>query len=152
MSTIEQNKQLARRVPEEIATQGNLDLIEEVFAEDAIEHGVFDDARGHDAIRASLEGFRLGFSDFSATVEDMVCEGDTVAMRVTIRGTHDSPFMGFEPTGNEVEVQNMVFTRVENGKIVERWIQPDTLGLLRQLGVISSETVSMERPDSKKSR
>ena len=133
-----ENERIARRVPEDIATGGNLDLILEVFAEDAVEHGPFgQEARGHDAIREFLQQYRTAFPDFSATVEDAVTEGDTVAMRVTLRGTHEGEFMGIEPTNESLEVGNMVFTRVEDGKIVERWLQPDTLGMLRQLGVVS---------------
>jgi predicted ester cyclase len=83
-----------------------------------------------------MESIRGAFSDFSATVDDVVAEGDTVAMRVTLRGTHDGPFMGIEPTGNEFEVSNMVFTRIEDGKIAERWVLPDMLGMLQQVGAV----------------
>ena len=133
-----ENERIARRVPEDIATEGNLDLVPEVFAADAVEHGPFgQEARGHDEIREFLEGYRAAFPDFSATVEDVVSEGDTVAMRVTLRGTHEGELMGMEPTGESFEVGNMVFTRIEDGKIAERWLQPDTLGMLEQLGIVS---------------
>lgn len=139
-STIEENKQLARRVPEDLATERNIDLVDELYAEDAVEHDPFGDHRGHDEIRKSMELPLSAFSDFTATVEDIVAEGDTVAMRVTLRGTHDGEFMGFEPTGREFEIQNMVFTRIEDGKIVERWVQPDVLGQMQQVGVIDLPT------------
>ena len=130
---------IARRVPEEVATGKNLDLVEELYAEDCVEHGPFgQDTEGRDAVREQLEAFVDAFPDFEATVEDAVTEGDTVAMRVTLSGTHDGPFMGIEPTGESFRVQNMVFTRVEDGRIVERWVQPDTLGMLAQMGVVDS--------------
>jgi predicted ester cyclase len=81
---------------------------------------------------------RAAFSDFSATVEDTVASNDTVAMRVTLRGTHDGDFVGIEPTGKTFEVTNMVFTRVEDGRIAERWVLPDMLGMLSQVGAIES--------------
>lgn len=65
-----------------------------------------------------------------------MAEGDTAAMRVTLRGTHDGEFLGIEPTGESFGVQNMVFTRVSGGRIAERWLRPDTLGMLQQLGVL----------------
>ncbi|MDS0294828.1 ester cyclase [Halogeometricum luteum] len=130
----EQNERIARRVPEDVATGGDLDLIDELYAEDAVEHDPFGEHRGRERIKESVGAFVGAFSDFSATVEDVVAEGDTVAMRVTLRGTHDGPFMGLEPTGERVEVSNAVFTRIEDGKIAERWVHPDALGLLRQLG------------------
>ena len=136
MTTMAENEQLARRVPEEIATEGNLDLVESVYAEDAVEHDPFGDANGRAEIRESIGGFIDAFEDFSATVEDIVADGDTVAMRVTLRGTHNREFLGIEPTGESFEVQNMVLTRVEDGRITERWVLPDALGMLMQLGVI----------------
>lgn len=133
-----ENERIARQVPEDIATAGNLDLIEEVYAEDAVEHGPFGrDVRGIESLTETMASYRDAFPDFSATVEDAVTQGDTVAMRVTVRGTHEGEFLGVEPTNRSFEVQNMVFTRIENGKIVERWVQPDTLGMLRQLGIVT---------------
>lgn len=135
---VEENKRIARRVPEDIATERNVDLIDDVFAEDAVEHAPFGDSRGRAEIRADFERFLDAFPEFSATVEEIIAEGDTVAMRVTLRGVQDGEFMGMEPTGREFDVQNTVFTRVEDGKIVERWLQPDTLGMLEQLGAVES--------------
>lgn len=130
---------IARRVPEEVATGKNLDLVDEIYAEDCIEHSPFgQDIEGRDAVKEQLQTFLEAFPDFEATVEDVVTEGDTVAMRVTLSGTHEGQFMGIEPTGEAFRVQNMVFTRVEDGRIVERWVQPDTLGMLAQLGVVDS--------------
>lgn len=133
-----ENERIARRVPEEIATEGNLDAIDEVFAENAVEHAPFgQEVHGRDAIRESLAGYLEAFPDFSATVEDAVTEGDTVAMRVTLRGTHEGEFMGMEPTNESFEIGNMVFTRIQDGRVAERWLQPDTLGMLQQLGIVS---------------
>jgi steroid delta-isomerase-like uncharacterized protein len=137
-ATTEENKRLTRRFPEEVATKGNTDVIDEISSEDIIDHSPLGEVRGREELKEQIEYLRTAFGDFSATVEDIVAEGDTVAMRVTLRGTHQGEFMGVEPTGNEFEVRNMVFTRIEDGKIVERWVQPDTLGLMQQLGVVES--------------
>ncbi len=131
----EENKQIARRFPEEIASEGNFDLIDEICAEDMIDHSPFWEMRGREAVKEQNRALFEAFGDFSATVEDIAAEGDTVAMRVTVRGTHEGEFMGLEPTGRSFEIGNMVFTRIEDGRIAERWVQPDMLGLLRQLGV-----------------
>ena len=137
---IEQNKRIARRIPEELATGGDLDLIEELYAVDAVEHDPFGDHSGRTAIRKSMEGLLVAFPDFSATVEEIIAEGDLVAMRVTLRGTHEGEFLGAEPTGRKFEVGNTVFTRLEDGIVAERWVQPDTFGLLQQLGIESTPT------------
>jgi predicted ester cyclase len=70
----------------------------------------------------------------------MIAEGDTVAIRVTWNATHDGAYQGIEPTGNEVEFSVIEFHRLVDGKIAERWIQPDQLGLMQQLGVIDPST------------
>lgn len=141
-----ENERIARRVPEDIATEGNLDLVREVYTEDAVEHGPFGrDVRGNEAIEETLASYRDAFPDFSATVEDVVAQGDTVAMRVTLRGTHEGEFMGMEPTNRSFEIRNMVFTRIENGKIAERWVQPDTAAMLQQLGVVPEDLSSATR-------
>lgn len=135
--TTDDIERIARRYPEEIAAEGNFDLHEELVTEDYVEHGPFgEDVQGRDADVEKMREFLNAFENFEATVEDAVAQDDTVAMRVTLRGTHEGPFRGIEPTGNEIEVNNMVFTRVEDGKIAERWLQPDTLGLMEQLGAV----------------
>lgn len=135
-SDTSENKRLARRVPEDLATEQDIGLIDELYADDAVEHDPMGDHRGHAAIRESFETVLDAFPDITATVEDIVAENDRVAMRVTLRGTHEGGFMGIDPTGKPFEVGNMVFTRVEDGKIAERWVQPDMLGMLQQLGVV----------------
>lgn len=71
------------------------------------------------------------------TIDDApIAKGDTVAVRSTHRGTHEGEFMGIEPTGKQIEVENTIFARIEDGKVVERWVQFDTFGLMQQLGAI----------------
>jgi steroid delta-isomerase-like uncharacterized protein len=135
-STPAENKRIARRFPEEVATAGNVDLIEELCTPDVVDRSPLGEVHGHDELKRHLESIRAAFSDHSATVEDAVAEGDTVAMRVTLRGTHDGEFMGIEPTGNEFAVTNMVFTRIEDGRIAERWVNPDVYGLMQQLDAV----------------
>lgn len=135
-TTAEENKRLVRRIPEEVANQGNLDAIDEIFTENAVDHTPFGELRGHQEIKEQFELFLGAFPDFTVTIDDVIAEDDTVAVRVTQRGTHDGEFMGIDPTGQEIEIQTMAFIRVEEGKVAERWIQPDRLGLMQQLGVV----------------
>ncbi|WP_345784908.1 ester cyclase [Natrinema sp. 1APR25-10V2] len=135
-TTPEENKRLARRFPEEIATEGKVDLIDEICAEEVTDHNPLGEMHGRDELKDHLTSLRAAFGGFSAAVEEAIAEGEIVAMRVTLRGNHEGEFLGIAPTGTEVEVANMVFTRVEDGQIVERWVQPDMLGLMQQLGVI----------------
>jgi predicted ester cyclase len=135
-TTAEENKQIARRFPEEVATEGDIDLIDDLYSADVVDHKPLRETRGREELKRHIESVRAAFGNFSATVEDAVGEGDTVAMRVTLRGRHDGDFAGIEPTGNEVGVTNMVFTRIEDGHIAERWVNPDVYGLMQQVDAV----------------
>ncbi|SEL27161.1 ester cyclase [Haloferax larsenii] len=141
--TDEANALVARRFPEEVATEGKIEIIDEICAEDIVDHSPLGDRRGREELKEQLRKLNEAFGDFSATVEDIVTEGDTVAMRVTLRGTHESEFMGFEPTGKSFEAGNMVFTRIEDGLIAERWVEPDLLGMFTQLGIVDVDVSEM---------
>ena len=138
--TPEEIKQLVRRDPEEIWTEGNVEAIEELFASDFVLHDPTSpgEIQGREAYRETVETFREAFPDAEYTVEDVLAEGETAALRYTARATHQGTFMGLEPTGEQVEVSGMEMYRVQDGEIVEMWTSYDALGLLQQLGVVPS--------------
>ncbi len=76
---------------------------------------------------------RNAFPDAEATLEDVVAEGDRVAYRLTIRGTHRGEFLGVPPTGKQVAVSFFAIVRIENGKLAEEWGGLDVFDLLQQL-------------------
>lgn len=137
------NEEIARAYPERVANRKELDLLDELLTEDFVEHSPLGEEQGIAESRAGMEMILAAFPDFTATVEDVVSAGDTVAMRVTIRATHEGPFAGVEPTGKKIEVQNMVFSRIEGDRIAERWVLPDMLGMLQQVGAVD---VSLRAP------
>ena len=65
-----------------------------------------------------------------------LAEGDRVAWRFTVRGTHQGPFRGIAPTGRSIVLTGTALTRMRDGQMVENWNETDDLGLLQQLGVI----------------
>ena len=69
-------------------------------------------------------------------IEDVIAEGDKVAVRFTFRGTHQGELMGIPPTGKQVTISGMDINRIAGGKIAERWAVFDMLGMLQQLGVM----------------
>lgn len=79
---------------------------------------------------------RGGFSDIQWTLEETIVEGDKVAARFTMRGTHDGKFFGVPATGTKIEVRAMNFYTWADGKIVEEYGQPDQLGLMQQIGTL----------------
>lgn len=141
----EDNKRIVRRIRDEVEEQGDLGAVDEIFAEDVVVHTPMGEFSGREAIKEMYEGDRKAFSDSTETIHDFVAEGNTVAIRMTERGTHDGEFMGMEPTGKEYEIQTTAFLHLEDGKVAEWWIQPDTLGFLQQLGV-NPENLSEAMP------
>jgi predicted ester cyclase len=77
-----------------------------------------------------------GFSNLKVTIEDSVAEGDRVAIRFTVSGTHNGSFMGIAPTGRTIKVTATGIFRVVDGKATDNWVNFDALGLLQQLGVV----------------
>jgi predicted ester cyclase len=136
MST-EENKSLVRRYVEQILNRGNMAVADELLAPDykrytsptAVPLTV-------DVQKQRLAGIRAAFPDWHLTVEDMIAEGDRVAFRATIRGTHMGVFQNVAPTGKQVTVSALDIVRIEKGKFIEHWGGPDLLNLLQQLGAV----------------
>lgn len=134
MPALVDNKEIVRRFAEEFINEANYDTAEEFLAEDIADHTPLGETTGRDAVVETLKTVRTAFPDFVITPQEIIAEGDTVAVRMTQRGTHEGTFMGMKPTGNAFEIEAMGFARLEDGKIVERWGRPDVLELFRQLG------------------
>jgi steroid delta-isomerase-like uncharacterized protein len=134
MTTVS-NKVLMNRFTDFINT-ANEDLATEVISPNAIFHvpGRSEPLRGPPGYLAIIGMMRAGFPDIQWTLEELIAEGDKVAARFTMRGTHNGAFFGVPPSGKKIEVKAMNFYRITDGKIVEEHGQPDLLGLLQQIG------------------
>ena len=133
----ENNKQLMNRFVDFINTASE-QLAAELISPEAIFYvpGQPEPMRGPAGYLAIIEMMRSGFPDIQWTLEDIVAEGDKVAARFIMHGTHQGTFFGVPATGKSIEVQAMNFYRFSNGQIVEEYGQPDMLGLLGQIGAI----------------
>jgi predicted ester cyclase len=137
----EENKAVVRREVEEIFAQGNLDAADEIYHPDYVSpEPTSGDIRGIEGAKQFVAAFRQAFPDLQNTIEDMVAEGDKVAMRFRGSGTHLGETEAFgSPTGNRVEITGIAIERVAEGKIVEDWTNYDALGLLQQLGLVPQQ-------------
>ena len=113
-------------------------LAEELISPDAVFHvpGRPEPMRGPAGYLAIIGMMRGGFPDIQWTLEEVIAEGDKVAARFTMRGTHRGAFFGVPPTGKTIVVQAMNFYRLSGGQFVEERGQPDLLGLLEQIGAV----------------
>ena len=137
--TTEDNKGLVRRAWQELMNERDLDAIDKLFTEDYTHHGGGGEDLGREGIRKRDEGYLNAFSDLEVVVEDLVAEGDRVASRITLTGTHDGELRGIPATGRRATVMGTSIVRIENGQIAEEWEVFDQLGLMQQLGVIPTE-------------
>jgi steroid delta-isomerase-like uncharacterized protein len=132
----EGNKALVRRFYEEVWARGNLDVADEVFADDYVRHDLRagDAAPGPEGQKQIAAAFREAFPDLAWDVDFVLAEGDFVAGRWTASGTHLGSWAGVEPTGRRMRFSGINVFRFASGKVVEIWNHRDDLGLMEQLG------------------
>ena len=128
-------KARARRLAEELLTQGDLTVADELLAPDGSHHAPCAIAPGVDGAKSWIVTLRRSFPDLRAIVEDEIAEGDTVVQRLTLSGTHAGAFCGVPPTGRLITWELVEILRIgPDGKFTDHWSSWDQLGLLRQLG------------------
>jgi steroid delta-isomerase-like uncharacterized protein len=130
-----ETKAVARRFFAESAS-GAADAA--LIAPDLIYHGppMIGELRGRDAFVQVLDLFRRAFPGFTTTIEELVAEGDLVAVRHTHHGVHRGEFNGIPPAGREIHVTGIEIVRVRDGQVAEFWHLDDFLTLLQQLGAL----------------
>jgi predicted ester cyclase len=121
----EENKALVRRMVEAINAGTEDTAIDELFA-----------PRAARRVKRLFAEFRSAFPDWHEEVVELVAEGDTVAGRFRCSGTHLGEFLENPPTGKRMEVEEVFFLRAEDGRFVDFWGLEDSMGRMRQLGLI----------------
>lgn len=136
----EDNKALVRRWFEEVWNKGRAEAIGEMLAVDGVVHGLSDDPnnplRGPDDFRPFHTTFRGAFPNVNVVVEDLVAEGDKVAVRCSVRGKHTGDHLGIAASNVPVEFDGIAIVRIEDGKITEAWNNFDFLKMNKQIGAI----------------
>lgn len=131
--TIEQNKQLVRRLYEDCFNPGNLELVAQLLADDFVgSRG----ERGPSEFTNAIVALRKGFPDIHFEIEDLIAEGDQVVVRWKFQATHTGPFAGIAPSRKQVLQTALVMYKFRDGKITHAWQQVDRLGLLQQIGAL----------------
>jgi steroid delta-isomerase-like uncharacterized protein len=135
----EENKALIRRWIEafnERDLEGEADLLASGYVAHVPSPQGPQDLEGLEAWRGFTNPFVEALPDLRLTIEDIAAEGETVAARVSFRGTHHGQFQGLPPTGKEVNFTSMEFNRVVEGKVEEHWVEIDLLRVMGQLGLV----------------
>jgi steroid delta-isomerase-like uncharacterized protein len=123
-----------RRLVEQLVNKGDMAVVDEMFATNFFNHNpAARTTPDREGIKQLISMMRNAFLDYHNVIEDLIAEGDRVAVRVICRGTHRAEFMGIAPTGKSVEFSAVSIFRFVDGKVVERWNITDNLVLLQQL-------------------
>jgi predicted ester cyclase len=126
---LEENKAMVRRMVEAINAGEEEATVEELFA-----------PRAARRVKRLFAEFRSAFPDWQEEIVQLVAEGDAVAGRFRCSGTHRGEFLGEAPTHKRMDVEEVFFLRVEDGKFVDFWALEDSLGRMRQLGLLPSRS------------
>ena len=140
------NKQLVRRLYDDYLNPGLLDRLGEIVSPDFIAGGP---QRGPAAFSGVVGGLRAAFPDLRYTVEDLVGDGDRVAVRWSWRGTHTGAFRGFAPTGKQVLNTGFAIFEVTDGRLARAWVETDRLGFLVAIGAVPYQEIFGPPPSAK---
>jgi predicted ester cyclase len=116
--SIETNKQAVRNLYEDVLSQGNLALIDQLVSPEMRNHNGLD---GQEGFKQTVMMLRIAFPDIHYHVDDIIAENDKVVVRWTFHGTHLGPFEGREPTGRQVTNRAIAIFRLQESQVVERW-------------------------------
>lgn len=132
---------ITRRLFDEVFNHGRLDLIDELVAEDAVEHEELPISTGEmrTDLRLWLTELRRAFPDYHVELRDLIVDGDTVVARERITGTNVGSLLGIPPTGRPICIEGIDIVRIAGGRVVEHWGIANGEAMARQLGLASVE-------------
>ncbi len=139
---IELMRHLVERYNEEMWNQGRYQTAAEIFAAGYTSDNADTPGRavGPDGINYYVKLFRDALPDLHSVVHETVAEGNRIAGRFTVTGTHTgAPLLGVAPTGARITYNGYGIFHVAEGKFSHSFVLFDRLGLLIQLGIVPQE-------------
>ncbi|MCY1138096.1 ester cyclase [Actinoplanes sp. Pm04-4] len=130
----EQNKQIVRNYFEEL-DRGRTTPVH-LCTEDYQFHPAGFPTMDRNGVKAFGNAFFAGMTDLRHPLDELIAEGDLVALRCRYEGTHDGELLGVPPTGNRVSAVGIGVMRIADGKIAEFWVSPDRATILQQIGAL----------------
>jgi steroid delta-isomerase-like uncharacterized protein len=137
--SVEENKRIAQSFYDDVFNAGKLEKLDELLADDFVEHEVFPGLRpDREGVKQFFQLTRSAFPDVRVTAEFMVGEGDLVATHAKFEGTHQGEFAGIPATGKRISVELIDIVKFRDGRAIEHWGITDQLSMMQQLGVVPS--------------
>ena len=128
------NRGIARIILEDVLGKGKIAENERLYAENFKAHGITQSV-GRDEDREATRGWRMAFPDLKITIEQLIADGDLVAVRYIGEGTNTGEGNGLPATGRHVKVSGITIFRIVDGKVTDEWTEFDRAGMMRQLGL-----------------
>ena len=122
-----QNACTVRRLVEEVWGRGDLALLPSLMSDAYVGHLPIGDHYGPEGARIDIDAYRRALPDLTIALEELFAHGDRVVRRFTMRGTHRRPFLGMPASGQCVVLRGIAIDRLEDGLIVESWVQLDAM-------------------------
>lgn len=129
---------ILRRMFDEIINQGRLEVADELFAEDFVDHGPMGELHGRDAFKGMVAQWLSAVPDVHCEVENVIADGDLAGWLVRSTGTHTGEGLGFPATGKSFETVSANLGRFRDGLAAEHWSEQGMLPMLMQLGLMPS--------------
>ena len=129
------NEAAFRRLIEEGFSRGDTTVVNELFAEDLVEHQGGIEPADREGVKRAIAFLHRTFPDIEVSVQDLSAAGDKVWARLLARGTHQGNGLG-PATGRTFAIDVMDLCRFQDGLIVEHWGVPDRFGQMQQLGLL----------------
>lgn len=147
------HKETVRRVNEECLNAKDVEAADRYLCADVVDHSAPPGLPpGREGVKAWFRQMHAGFPDLTFEVEDLTAEGDRVAWRSTLKGTHQGEFLGIPATGRCVAWTELHLVRFEDGRIAEHWSEGDVLELMRQMGVAGHAAHAAREPPAQAAR
>lgn len=139
-----ENRAVVQRLIEEGLNRKNVDIVDELVAEHAVDRDPFPGApAGREGFRFEFQTLKTAFPDLHVTFT-LFADGDTVIEEWRGQGTQTGPFLGGPATGRAVDYTGITIMEVENGLIVSRRSYQDSAEIMRQLEVTPPSTAPEE--------
>ena len=124
----------------DIWNSGDVSRIPEIYSDSFVAHmpkgWECSEFRGHDGVRDAIMRIRSAFSNWHEEVQDLIVDQDRAVTRYVSTGVHTGSFIGLEPSGRRVTIDEISIYRLAAGKVEEQWCLTDDLALAQQLGLI----------------
>jgi steroid delta-isomerase-like uncharacterized protein len=136
---ITSNKELVRRLTEDVWNEGQIEEVDDLLAPDFTGRGFGPQDLDRAGYKHFVSEHREIFPDLEFLLEDVLGEDDRVAVRWIRNGTQEKSIMDVEPTGNQISVSGMTIYRIVDNAIAEAWNIRDTVAMLQQLGLVPDQ-------------